>query len=511
MGEEEFKVTPSLIDAAILSTGPNDPPSACVKCELNWVEIQYRSSIPENMPQHMEAAGLKAKDIKPREVGMSFAITDVDRARFRKTSVIPETGAVRVYVPTEEEEVLFAFESERPDETLPVPKGEVPGEEEEGWIEGVLRGVVSGSIRGINEFLSATYALDAWFQDNVAGMGALQVYDEKGFNPRILNAKEYKEARERGMQSVQVPNIDRPTSNAGALTEGVSQFLVGFIPALRAVRITTAATAAGKTAQFAVAGAIADATVFDPNEKRLSNLIQQFPELQTPVTAYLASAPGDTQAEGRLKNALEGLLFGATLDGFIRALRVMKYGITRMVAKMRVNHRYVFHSEALEAVVEVLLKAARRVEPVVTGLLQEIAQRTKGTLEGLEFRIKGEASLARKITGDASESGEVYSKAAAKIKDVLRYTIAYSDEAYTQGVKEALETLAKKGYGKVRLKNNWNTKGSYQGINAAFKTPRGYEFELQFHTKASLDAKESTHKLYEEARILPKGIRMENS
>jgi hypothetical protein len=60
-----------------------------------------------------------------------------------------------------------------------------------------------------------------------------------------------------------------------------------------------------------------------------------------------------------------------------------------------------------------------------------------------------------------------------------------------------------KEYKKVQLKNNWNNNAKYQGISAVFETPTGYGFELQFHTQASLDAKQSTHRLCEEARKLP--------
>ena len=42
--------------------------------------------------------------------------------------------------------------------------------------------------------------------------------------------------------------------------------------------------------------------------------MQTFPKLKNPITEYLASDPEDTQAEGRLKNAIEF----ATVDGILQ-------------------------------------------------------------------------------------------------------------------------------------------------------------------------------------------------
>jgi hypothetical protein len=111
-----------------------------------------------------------------------------------------------------------------------------------------------------------------------------------------------------------------PRTVTGAGVRAISQFLTGFIPALRGVK----ALGVTGVAAPAAAGAIADATVFDPQEERLSNLIQEVPELQNPITEYLAASPEDTDAEGRLKGALEGLLAGGIADGLIQGIRLVK-------------------------------------------------------------------------------------------------------------------------------------------------------------------------------------------
>ena len=77
-----------------------------------------------------------------------------------------------------------------------------------------------------------------------------------------------------------------------------------------------------------LAGGAADVAMFDPHEVRLSNLVNTYPALKTPVSEYLASNLDDTAAEGRLKNLAEGQLLGAgadlAIEGLSRALKVMR-------------------------------------------------------------------------------------------------------------------------------------------------------------------------------------------
>lgn len=116
---------------------------------------------------------------------------------------------------------------------------------------------------------------------------------------------------------------DQPRTVTGSVVKGISQFMTGFVPAFKAFKRL------GKGAVYA-AGAFADAFGFDPKEERLSDLIQSVPELQNPVTEYLQSDPEDSDAEGRFKNALEGLGLGASFDGVIRAIGFYKQ---RRIAK----------------------------------------------------------------------------------------------------------------------------------------------------------------------------------
>ena len=115
--------------------------------------------------------------------------------------------------------------------------------------------------------------------------------------------------------------IEEPArTTTGAVIGGVSQFLTGFFPAMRALK---GAGVSPKVAPW-LAGAFADAAGFDAHEERLSDLIQEYPALQNPVTEYLQSDPTDTEAEGRFKNALEGAALGGMIEPFVKVVKFIR-------------------------------------------------------------------------------------------------------------------------------------------------------------------------------------------
>lgn len=113
----------------------------------------------------------------------------------------------------------------------------------------------------------------------------------------------------------------QPRTVTGQGVRSVSQFLTGFIPALKGVK---AAGVGGKFLQATTAGAVADAAVFDAHEERLSDMVQQVPALQNPLTEYLSSDPTDSEAEGRFKNAVEGLFIGGAVEGLLKGVKLIK-------------------------------------------------------------------------------------------------------------------------------------------------------------------------------------------
>jgi hypothetical protein len=111
---------------------------------------------------------------------------------------------------------------------------------------------------------------------------------------------------------------------AGGAIEGISQFATGFIPLFGLAGRAGALAKAGTVTKGVVAGAATDFTFFNGQEARLSNLIQQVPELQNPVTEFLAYDEDEGELEGRMKNVLEGLGLEAVAGVFIKSVKAMK-------------------------------------------------------------------------------------------------------------------------------------------------------------------------------------------
>lgn len=83
---------------------------------------------------------------------------------------------------------------------------------------------------------------------------------------------------------------------------------------------------AARTAFEVGRGAAASTVVLDPHEERLSDLIEEFPGLQNPVTDYLQSDPEDSTAEGRFKNAIESIGLDFALLGAVKAIKLFRAG-----------------------------------------------------------------------------------------------------------------------------------------------------------------------------------------
>lgn len=146
-----------------------------------------------------------------------------------------------------------------------------------------------------------------------------------------------------------------------------------------------------------------------------------------------------------------------------------------------------YSDEAIREASRVRAKA-EELEPGTTRIMQDLASKHGGELEGLQYRLKGEESLARKIDADSRDFDGDRVKAADNLSDAIRYTMVIDDDTYTDGVDNTIKALEADGYS-VRAKNFWKFGDDYQGINAK-ATKDGVTLELQFHTRASLDFKE---------------------
>lgn len=124
--------------------------------------------------------------------------------------------------------------------------------------------------------------------------------------------------------------IGKPETVAGNLIQGVAQFATGMVGVSKFIAIPTA-TIKSTALKLGLQGTekvlqngAAAALAFGGHEQRLSDLVDQYPALKNPVTDYLSSKPDDSEAEGRFKNALEGMVVGPLADAFILGAKALK-------------------------------------------------------------------------------------------------------------------------------------------------------------------------------------------
>lgn len=154
-------------------------------------------------------------------------------------------------------------------------------------------------IGGVRDAIDATAKLGQWLAEDGVFVTEKDFANDPGMN---------------------LPDVKQADSTTGGIVRSVSQFLAGFVGAGK----ITAPLKIGRAAAGVAKGAVADFTAFDAHEKRLSDLIQEFPALQNPVTEYLASKGTDGEIEGRLKRAVEGMGVGAATEGLLLALRAIR-------------------------------------------------------------------------------------------------------------------------------------------------------------------------------------------
>lgn len=170
-----------------------------------------------------------------------------------------------------------------------------------------------------------------------------------------------------------------------------------------------------------------------------------------------------------------------------------------------------FIKETYPRVKKILSKAYFE-EPEITKDLQGI----KGIeFHGLEYRRKSKDSAVGKINRERIENPYKQNWSDRKIMkhmyDLVRYTQVVDKDTFVEQAQKTIDTLKKKGYKVVQLKNFWlpevndNGRNPYRGINMKWISPNGQKFEFQFNTNNNIEVKDKMHKLYDQGRKLIDG------
>ena len=129
-----------------------------------------------------------------------------------------------------------------------------------------------------------------------------------------------------------------------------------------------------------------------------------------------------------------------------------------------------------------LLKGAGLSEAEITAMMNNMAKKHGGVMEGLKFKMKGRSSTIRKIMKENSVNrwGR-QSLMREDLNDLNRYTMLFDEAAYTRSVGGVIADMEASGFQFVKIKNTWSSQG-YKGINCNVVAPDGRVFELQFHS-----------------------------
>ncbi|MCK5548688.1 MAG: hypothetical protein KAI64_06710, partial [Thermoplasmata archaeon] len=162
--------------------------------------------------------------------------------------------------------------------------------------------------------------------------------------------------------------------------------------------------------------------------------------------------------------------------------------------------------DSIKGFAQEMNKEAVAVEPELSATMSNLASENGGDMSGLEFAVKSEESILRKIRGKMIEDDLDEADAAARINDKNRYTMLFNPESYVENVKAVQTELEKRGWTMydTKWKNYWAGGDDYDGYNTIMLNEEtGERFELQYHTYESIAIKAKSHEIYAQLRVTP--------
>ena len=135
---------------------------------------------------------------------------------------------------------------------------------------------------------------------------------------KFLTGKEYADKVSElkdslNIEPIELPKIPEPTYTGGGFVRDATGFLIPF----SILKVGNYTSKLGQAADIAARGVGAGQISFSPYEQRLSNLLEQYPKLQNPITNYLKADINDSEGVARFKMAIEDIGLGALAETII--------------------------------------------------------------------------------------------------------------------------------------------------------------------------------------------------
>ncbi|MEX3008363.1 hypothetical protein [Hoeflea sp. TYP-13] len=326
----------------------------------------------------------------------------------------------------------------------------------------VGRGIVEAPGQVAGGLLDAAQAvLDlGGILDEKFPVGGPRLFDKDwNFNPGWHSPEDVK------ADPPKIPTTPEAESTTGSGIRVIAQFIAPYAKASQGLKAAGFLGNAGKVGtggRALTAGAIADFAAFDGHDKRLSDLLREWPGLRDPVTAYLASDEDDPELEGRLKNAIEGLALGGVAAGLgevlFRALGVFRKKL-KLNGSSAIRQGEAVKSTPVEELVRPsgdldFVKQASEDAPLFTTKLKQAGAETN---TGVPDDVAAHALHPEKGLSEIGENTDVFVNfARINTPDDIQRVIQDTASAFSKEVDEA-----RRG-----VRSNIETRASSQDIDA---------------------------------------------
>lgn len=195
--------------------------------------------------------------------------------------------------------------------------------------------------------------------------------------------------------------------------------------------------------------------------------------------------------------------YGTLTDEFIahHGIKGQKWGVRRF---QNYDGTLIKRGNSVHAKAKKLyMNAKKRVNKIMSDV-SSCAELSGMQMYGLDHKLKQIPSIERKIDKRMVEDEMTEDEAANSLKDIVRFTTISDTQRLVNNYQTFKELMKVNGYTESRCKNYFEAykrgEVKHKSIQCNYRTPDGYEFEIQFHTPESQDVKNRKIPLYEEVR-----------